>query len=108
MLHVGIIGLGRMGENMSRRLLQKGFTTYGYRTSLDKLKEQEKVGYISLACADLPTLVKAVKAKQKRGVFQIRLSPLKKPFTPFCLYSLKAISSSIMAIPILKILVVGR
>jgi 6-phosphogluconate dehydrogenase len=71
MLHVGIIGLGRMGENMSRRLLQKGFTTYGYRTSLDKLKEQEKVGYISLACADLPTLVKAVKAKQKRGIFQM-------------------------------------
>lgn len=71
MLHVGIIGLGRMGENMSRRLLQKGFTTYGYRTSLDKLKEQEKVGYISLACADLATLVKAVKAKQKRGIFQM-------------------------------------
>lgn len=71
MLHVGIIGLGRMGENMSRRLLQKGFTTYGYRTSLDKLKEQEKVGYISLACADLAILVKAVKAKQKRGIFQM-------------------------------------
>lgn len=71
MLHIGIIGLGRMGENMSRRLLQKGFTTYGYRTSLDKLKEQEKLGYISHACADLPALVKAVKAKQKRGVFQM-------------------------------------
>ena len=71
MLHVGIIGLGRMGENMSRRLIQKGFTTYGYRTSLDKLKEQEKLGYISQACADLPTLVKAVKAKQKRGIFEL-------------------------------------
>jgi 6-phosphogluconate dehydrogenase len=56
---------------MSRRLLQKGFKTFGYRTSLDKLKEQEKLGYISLACADLPTLVKAVKAKQKRGIFQM-------------------------------------
>jgi 6-phosphogluconate dehydrogenase len=71
MLHVGIIGLGRMGENMSRRLLQKGFTTYGYRTSLDKLKEQEKLGYISQACGDLPALVKAVKAKQSRGIFQM-------------------------------------
>lgn len=71
MLHVGIIGLGRMGENMSRRLLKKGFTTYGYRTSLEKLKEQEKLGYISQACADLPTLVKAVKSKQKRGIFEL-------------------------------------
>jgi 6-phosphogluconate dehydrogenase len=71
MLHVGIIGLGRMGENMSRRLLEKGFTTFGYRTSIDKLKEQEKLGYISKACIDLPSLVKAVKAKQKRGIFQL-------------------------------------
>jgi 6-phosphogluconate dehydrogenase len=71
MMHVGIIGLGRMGENMSRRLMINGFTTYGYRTSLDKLKEQEKLGYISQACLDLPALVKAVKTKQKRGIFQM-------------------------------------
>lgn len=71
MLHVGIIGLGRMGENMSRRLINKGFKTYGYRTSIDKLKEQEKFGYISQACLDLPSLVNAVKSKQKFGIFQL-------------------------------------
>ena len=51
MLHVGIIGLGRMGENMSRRLLEKGFTTYGYRTSIDKLKTELKE-YLKLENTD--------------------------------------------------------
>ncbi len=70
MMHVGIIGLGRMGENMSRRLLNTGrFKTFGYRTSYDKLIEQEKLGYISQASKDLSTLVKDVKSNGQRGVF---------------------------------------
>jgi len=70
MMHVGIIGLGRMGENMSRRMLNTGlFKTYGYRTSLDKLKEQADKGFISVASNSIEILVKDVKSSGQRGVF---------------------------------------
>ena len=70
MMHVGIIGLGRMGENMSRRMLKTGlFKTYGYRTSLDKLKEQADKGFISVASNSIEILVSDVKKSGQRGVF---------------------------------------
>ncbi len=69
-MNVGFIGLGRMGENMSRRLLKQGsFKTFGYRTSFDKLLEQEKLGYISKASKDLSALVKDVKQGQAQGIY---------------------------------------
>lgn len=68
-MNVGIIGLGRMGENMSRRLIKKGFKTFGYRTTVEKAIEQEKAGYISKACKDLPSLVTETKKGEKRGIF---------------------------------------
>ena len=30
-MKLGLIGLGRMGEGMSRRMLKEGIQTYGYR-----------------------------------------------------------------------------
>jgi 6-phosphogluconate dehydrogenase len=70
MMHVGIIGLGRMGENMSRRMLKTGlFKTYGFRTSLDKLKEQADKGYISVASPSIKDLVKDVTQSGQRGVY---------------------------------------
>jgi 6-phosphogluconate dehydrogenase len=68
-MQVGIIGLGRMGENMSRRLIKQGFTTIGYRTSLTKLEEQAQLGYISQAAHSIADLVVKTKTKQTRGVF---------------------------------------
>jgi 6-phosphogluconate dehydrogenase len=68
-MKVGIIGLGRMGENMSRRLIQNGWTTVGYRTSLDKAKEQEQKGYISQASNSLKELVQLTKKDGQRGIF---------------------------------------
>jgi 6-phosphogluconate dehydrogenase len=68
-MQVGIIGLGRMGENMSRRLIANGFTTIGYRTSLDKAKEQAQKGYITAAATSLKDLVQQTKKQGERGVF---------------------------------------
>ena len=34
-MRVGLIGLGRMGEGMSRRLLKDGHEVWGYRRNYD-------------------------------------------------------------------------
>ena len=46
-MKVGIIGLGRMGEGMSRRMLKAGIEVYGYRNNYKKAEEQFEKGYIS-------------------------------------------------------------
>ena len=33
-MKVGLIGLGRMGEGMSRRMLKTGIEVYGYRRNI--------------------------------------------------------------------------
>ena len=38
-MKVGIIGLGRMGEGMSRRMLKAGIEVYGYRRNYEKALE---------------------------------------------------------------------
>ena len=48
-MRVGIIGLGRMGEGMSRRMIKEGIETYGYRRNYVKAKEAEESGYITAA-----------------------------------------------------------
>ena len=35
-MKVGIIGLGRMGEGMSRRLIKAGHEVWGYRNNHEK------------------------------------------------------------------------
>ena len=45
-MRVGIIGLGRMGEGMSRRMIKEGIETYGYRRNYAKAKKQKKVGIL--------------------------------------------------------------
>ena len=37
-MRVGIIGLGRMGEGMSRRMIKEGIETVGYRRNYDQNK----------------------------------------------------------------------
>ena len=47
-MKVGIIGLGRMGEGMSRRMLKEGIETYGYRReTYAKAQEAADNGYIA-------------------------------------------------------------
>ena len=41
-MKVGMIGLGRMGEGMSRRLIAAGHEVHGYRNNYKKAEEQFK------------------------------------------------------------------
>ena len=54
-MKVGMIGLGRMGEGMSRRLIKAGHEVHGYRNNYKKAEEQCEKGYISV---DVPLLWK--------------------------------------------------
>ncbi len=38
-MKVGLIGLGRMGEGMSRRMMKEGIEVWGYRRNYDKAQE---------------------------------------------------------------------
>ena len=60
-MKVGLIGLGRMGEGMSRRMLKAGIETYGYRRNFAKAQEAADNGYITAAADSLESLVQVVK-----------------------------------------------
>jgi len=66
-MKVGMIGLGRMGEGMSRRLLQHGHEVWGYRNNYEKACEQYEAGYISGCTTSLEGLVQVVKQKKNGG-----------------------------------------
>ena len=59
-MKVGIIGLGRMGEGMSRRLIKNGHEVHGYRNNYKKAEEQFEKGYISGCATTLENLVQIV------------------------------------------------
>ena len=60
-MKVGIIGLGRMGEGMSRRMIKAGHEVHGYRNNVKKAEEQYEKGYISGCTTSLESLVQVVK-----------------------------------------------
>jgi 6-phosphogluconate dehydrogenase len=59
-MRVGIIGLGRMGEGMSRRMINAGIEVHGYRNNYQKAEEQFEKGYISGCTTSLENLVQVV------------------------------------------------
>jgi len=59
-MKVGMIGLGRMGEGMSRRLIKAGHEVHGYRNNVKKAEEQFEKGYISGYTTSLESLVQVV------------------------------------------------
>ena len=59
-MKVGIIGLGRMGEGMSRRMIKNGIEVHGYRNNAKKAEEQYEKGYISGFTTSLESLVQVV------------------------------------------------
>ncbi len=59
-MKIGMIGLGRMGEGMSRRLIKAGHEVYGYRNNYKKSEEQYEKGYISGCATSLESLVQVV------------------------------------------------
>ncbi len=59
-MKVGMIGLGRMGEGMSRRLIAAGHEVHGYRNNYKKAEEQFEKGYISGCTTSVEGLVQVV------------------------------------------------
>ena len=82
---VGIIGLGRTGEGMSRRMIEKGIEVWGYSSNYENACGQYEAGYISGVTTSLEYLVQAVKSDGLRytsagkvpGIFQITLPEVK-------------------------------
>ena len=81
-MKVGMIGLGRTGEGMSRRMIEKGIEVWGYSsTNYESACGQYEAGYISGCVTSLEYLVQAVKsdgltytsAGRVPGIFQITL-----------------------------------
>ena len=60
-MKVGLIGLGRMGEGMSRRMLKAGIEVWGYRRNYAKAQEAFEAGYVSGVATSLESLVQVVK-----------------------------------------------
>ena len=65
-----MIGLGRMGEGMSRRMIKAGIEVHGYRNNVQKAEEQYEKGYISGYTTSLESLVQVVKQRGP-GIFQL-------------------------------------
>jgi 6-phosphogluconate dehydrogenase len=66
-MKVGMIGLGRMGEGMSRRLIAAGHEVHGYRNNYEKACQQYEAGYISGCTTSLESLVQVIKTKELYG-----------------------------------------
>ena len=56
-MKVGMIGLGRMGEGMSRRMIKAGIEVHGYRNNYEKACKQYEACllYTSPSPRDLST-----------------------------------------------------
>ena len=59
-MKVGLIGLGRMGEGMSRRMMKAGIEVWGYRRNYAKAEEAYEKGYVSGVTTSLESLVQVV------------------------------------------------
>ena len=70
-MKVGLIGLGRMGEGMSRRMMKAGHEVWGYRRNHAKAQEAYEKGYISGCTTSLESLVQVIKSTGETGIFQL-------------------------------------
>ena len=64
-MKVGLIGLGRMGEGMSRRMMKADIEVWGYRRNYEKAQEAFEKGYVNGIVDDIENLVKVVKQNKK-------------------------------------------
>ena len=72
-MKVGLIGLGRMGEGMSRRMLKQGIEVWGYRRNYEKAQEAYEKGYVSGVATSLESLVQVVHTQE--GICLLYTSP---------------------------------
>ena len=75
-MKVGLIGLGRMGEGMSRRMMKEGIEVWGYRRNYAKAQEAYEAGYVSGVATNLESLVQVVHDQpgivgKSPGIFQL-------------------------------------
>ena len=61
-MRVGIIGLGRMGEGMSRRMMRDGIEVWGYRRNYEKAQELYENDGIDGVAIDIQSLCQMVKS----------------------------------------------
>ena len=61
-MKVGIIGLGRMGEGMSRRMMREEIEVWGYRRNYEKAQEAYENGYVDGVTTSIESLVQVVKS----------------------------------------------
>ena len=69
-MKVGIIGLGRMGEGMSRRMIKSNIEVWGYRRNYAKAQEAFEKGYVNGVTVDIATLCSEVK-REGSGIFMM-------------------------------------
>jgi len=70
-MRVGLIGLGRMGEGMSRRMMKAGIEVWGYRRNYEKAQEAYENGYVNGVADSIQSLVQIVKGGGGVGIFQM-------------------------------------
>jgi len=75
-MKVGMLGLDRMGEGMSRRLIAAGHEVWGYRNNYEKANQQYEKGYVSGFTTSLESLVQMIHSHKdvsdrKPGVFMM-------------------------------------
>ena len=66
-MRVGLIGLGRMGEGMSRRMMKAGIEVWGYRRNYEKACETYENGYVDGVTTSIQSLVQVVKTNSLQG-----------------------------------------
>ena len=69
-MKVGLIGLGRMGEGMSRRMMRQGIEVWGYRRNYEKAQELYEDGGIDGVTVDIAGLCSTVK-QSGPGIFMM-------------------------------------
>jgi 6-phosphogluconate dehydrogenase len=69
-MKVGIIGLGRMGEGMSRRMMKEGIEVWGYRRNYEKAQELLENDGIDGVTVDIKSLCSVVKSNAP-GIFMM-------------------------------------
>ena len=66
-MKVGMIGLGRVGEDMSRRMIKAGIKVWGCGSNYQKACEQYEAGHLSGVTTSLKGLAMMVKTKEIYG-----------------------------------------
>lgn len=66
-MKVGLIGLGRMGEGMSRRMMAQEIKVWGYRRNYDKAQETYENGYVDGVTTTIEHLVQTVHSDRTCG-----------------------------------------